>query len=815
MNSGFSLGVNQPLQIAQKQLQEGNVEYATQILEKILKENPENLDAMHLMSMVEYMKGNLSGAIDYCQQILQHEPDSIPVLNNLGNFYKVADKPELARQAYKRVLKIDAKCFPALFNLGNVHFQLGDSKEAVNNYRNAIKIDSEHPDCFYNMGIALGNLGDFEEAAASLEQALALDSNHKEALCQLGTTYFKMNAFEKAIEAFEKAVDSDDPDATVLNNFGVALTNSGDTQRAVEVLNEALKKEPQNLDFRNNLGVAQMSSGDLNASIMSFKTIINQDSTNKEAHRNLAVVLHQKDKLKEAEVSFGKALELDPQYYDALMDLSVCLHEQKRDSEALAIVRKAGQVDSHKLAPRIARVLLQLKHFSETEEELENQYEEYKKNLDELETFLETEDWLAFDDLENALNFSVPFCLILQDKNLVEVQKQFARIIQTVSAKRYPQWQEAKELKAEDQGKKIHLGVLSHSFSYDSAYKMITKGWISGLDREKFRITAYSTGLRREPLVDSIIDNFDEYVEINDFDTMASRIWDDRPDILLYPSIGMEAPSLKFASLRLAPLQCAGWGHPMTTGLTTVDTMFISDWLEPKNAHEHYGEKTIRLPKLGSYYDPVIPEAVTEKLQSYGVRSDAIKFLCVQTLHKYLPQFDKILVEIAQQVSSAQFIFASREVTLANQLTERLENAFSKENLIASDFVTFLPFLPAAEYQGLCSISHVYLDTPVNSGLLSTIEAIETGIVPVTMPGEFMRSRQTSVLLEKLGVTDSIVENLDQYVEVAVELANNKDKREKMKAEILENKEKLYRHKEVQVSFSKHLESLLKEKLDG
>lgn len=45
--------------------------------------------------------------------------------------------------------------------------------------------------------------------------------------------------------------------------------------------------------------------------------------------------------------------------------------------------------------------------------------------------------------------------------------------------------------------------------------------------------------------------------------------WD--VDVLIYPSIGMDAWIMLFAHQRLAPIQCMLWGHPITSGLKSID----------------------------------------------------------------------------------------------------------------------------------------------------------------------------------------------------------------------------------------------------
>jgi predicted O-linked N-acetylglucosamine transferase (SPINDLY family) len=56
-----------------------------------------------------------------------------------------------------------------------------------------------------------------------------------------------------------------------------------------------------------------------------------------------------------------------------------------------------------------------------------------------------------------------------------------------------------------------------------------------------------------------------------DWSEWAKVISDARLDVLLYPEIGMDATTVRLACLRLARVQLASWGHPITTGLPTLD----------------------------------------------------------------------------------------------------------------------------------------------------------------------------------------------------------------------------------------------------
>ncbi|WP_457832819.1 hypothetical protein, partial [Staphylococcus aureus] len=61
-------------------------------------------------------------------------------------------------------------------------------------------------------------------------------------------------------------------------------------------------------------------------------------------------------------------------------------------------------------------------------------------------------------------------------------------------------------------------------------------------------------------------------------------------DILIFPDIGMGGRGYQFQILRLARAQCTAWGHPVTSGLKTVDYYLSSDLMEPVNAQDEYTE---------------------------------------------------------------------------------------------------------------------------------------------------------------------------------------------------------------------------------
>lgn len=77
------------------------------------------------------------------------------------------------------------------------------------------------------------------------------------------------------------------------------------------------------------------------------------------------------------------------------------------------------------------------------------------------------------------------------------------------------------------------------------------------------------------------------------------RIAQDSLDILIYADLGMDFTSYVLAYSRLARYQIAWWGHPITSGIPTIDYFFSLDD-ELSEAHDHYSEQLVRMQYINS-----------------------------------------------------------------------------------------------------------------------------------------------------------------------------------------------------------------------
>nr|WP_275994084.1 hypothetical protein [Argonema antarcticum] len=315
-------------------------------------------------------------------------------------------------------------------------------------------------------------------------------------------------------------------------------------------------------------------------------------------------------------------------------------------------------------------------------------------------------------------------------------------------------------------GDRIRVGYVSNYLhSYSGTLWLV--GWLRNCDKQNFEIHCYYTG--NEP--DYITKQFQDYSDFfhhipGNMEAVCEQILTDKLDIIVFPEIGMDSQTVKMAGLRLAPVQCTAWGHPVTSGIPTIDYFLSSELMEPENAESHYSETLIRLPNIGvAYPKPEDIPVLTKNRADFGLRDDSVLYLCCQAPFKYLPQYDYILPEIARRVPQAKFIFLRGEL-----LKKRLFRAFAAVGLNSEDYCVFLTIPTRPDYLMINLLSDVFLDTLSWSGGNTALEAIACNLPIVTCPGKFMRGRHADSFLRMLGVTDTIAQTEAEYIEIAIKL---------------------------------------------
>ena len=174
------------------------------------------------------------------------------------------------------------------------------------------------------------------------------------------------------------------------------------------------------------------------------------------------------------------------------------------------------------------------------------------------------------------------------------------------------------------------------------------------------------------------------------------------------------------------------------------------------------------------------------------------RFTQLAVLHQRLKNLKLLLVfftpivvvylEVIHLEQGIIVFFHGKHGSWADLLTGRLRGRLGD----MTDRVRILPRYCYDDYMNLVALSDVVLDTVHFNGGATTFDALTVGTPVVTMPGPFMRGRQTVSLYQRMNVMDCVVSTPGEYVAMAVRLASDPSYRGEIKQKILSANHRIF-----------------------
>jgi CRISPR-associated protein Csy1 len=271
----------------------------------------------------------------------------------------------------------------------------------------------------------------------------------------------------------------------------------------------------------------------------------------------------------------------------------------------------------------------------------------------------------------------------------------------------------------------------------------------------------------------------------------------------------MDRTAFVLAALRLAPIQCAGWGHPVTTGHRTIDRFITCAPMEPGDGDSHYTEKLIRLPGIGTNYaPPAVPDSVPR--MRFGFDETTPLLLCPQSLFKIHPDNDAMFARVLREVPAGKLVmFEGRHPKLTAKFGARIRASFEREGVGIDGRVVFLPQCDHDDFLRINMMCDVMLDTQRWSGGNTSLDALATGLPIVTLPGRFMRGRQSAAMLALAGLDDLVAANAEDYVRIAARVATDATWRDALRARMRDGRGRVFNDGAPVAALASTLEALV------
>jgi protein O-GlcNAc transferase len=462
---------------------------------------------------------------------------------------------------------------------------------------------------------------------------------------------------------------------------------------------------------------------------------------------NIASTLLKLGRIEEALEHYRRAIAADPLHLSAKVGETDTLMKLWRadESRARSLACLAEHPGEPRLSGNLAAALVQLGRARESVDILRAALAEHPGNLTLTEGLASAMLYVAGADRDD----------------LLRVQKIYGAAVASA-------WPQLPPVKAADPDRALRVGLLSgdlraHAVGFFAEpYASLGEG---------FEVYCYMTSAP-----DASSARFRGRAKVwrevgrLGFEELATRIRQDKIDILVELSGHTAGHRLPTMRMRPAPVQITAIGYPDTTGLTEIDYRMVDSLTDPPPEADRYAtEELWRLDPCFLCYQPP-PFAPAPR--SARERADPIVFGSFSALAKLDDATVGLWSEVVNAVPGSRLLFkafglkehSSREFTIAR---------FAAAGLDPSRVELMGPMDGPADHLALYHRLDVALDTFPYNGTTTTCEALYMGVPVVTMAGRSHVSRVGLSLLNAVGVPELVGGSASEFLAIATQLAQD------------------------------------------
>lgn len=704
--------------------QRGQLAAAEKIYEEILRQQPSNFDALHLLGLISAQTGRSERGVDLIRRAIRLNGNVADAHNNLGNTLRALRRFDEALASFDRATALQPDLAPALYNRGLTLAELGRHEEALASYDRVIALVPDHADAHRNRGAALRKLQRLAEALASLDRALALAPNDAGVHNDRGNVLNDLERFDDALASYDRAPGI----AGACYNRGNVLTRLDRLEEAIASYDKAIALRPGYAEAYNNRGTALLRLRDHEAALASIDKAIQHKGDDAAAYANRGKVLSMLARYDEAFAAFDKAVALKP---------------DEADIEGYRLHVKSHLCD----------------------------WADFDAECDQL-----------IGSIRNRNATTPPFMFC----NIPSSAADQLLCATRWTAKNHPPSENQRWRGERYDHDRIRIGYFSSDFC-NHATAALMAGMFECHDRSKFETVAISwspndpTEMRRR-----LEASFDRFVEVRDIkdDGLADLIRRLEIDILVDLKGFTGGSRTRVLGRRPAPIQVNYLGYPGTLGAPFIDYIIADRTVIPDHHREFYSEKVVALP--GSYQANDDKRVIADRVftrSEVGLAPAGFVFCCFNNNHKITPDmFDRWMRILGRVEGSMLWLLEGNAYAAANLRKEAVARGVAAERLV------FAPRMSLPDHLARHRLAGLFLDSTPYNAHTTTSDALWAGLPVLTILGDTFASRVAASLLHAIGLPELVAESPEAYERMAVDLATDPSRLAALKTRLAANR---------------------------
>ena len=593
--------------------------------------------------------------------------------------------------------------------------------EAQKGYQQVLAKKPRHAGALHGLARVALAAGQYPAALALLEQALTARPGWLVAIDTLARAHFEHGQPQQAIVTLRQGVAHDPQWAAGFANLGRVLFATGQLEEATRCCQQAIILAPEVPEWYNALATIYIAQDRPEETLELASQAVTLAPEQAEGHYNRAVSLAKLGQWEQALPSFERALALHPDIADGWVHLAYlyrlyCMWDELATSEQQLkrLVSDPGKVEA----------------------------------LGGL-TVLN----MLFTDFSPQWQRHNAQTLIAR----LHPPQTPLTINPTVSA----------DIRED---KRLTIGYLSSDFR-DHAVATLVAGLFEQHDRDRFRILGFSIGEDDgSQIAQRIADGVDTFISLNDLtDEQAARaILSEQVDILVDLNGHTGDARLDILARKPAPIQATWLGFAGTTGAPYLDYILVDPFVAPPEGRNGFSEQTVWLGDCYLINDDrrKIQQPLPTRVEA-GLPETGFVWCAFNDIYKFTPKvFDLWMSLLADTPGSVLWVRHNNDRATAN-LRQRAERRG-----VDPDRLIWAPRVASnADHLARLSCADLMLDTLPYNGHSTTCDALWAGVPVLTCSGDGFAARVAGSLLHAVGLPELVTDSLEQYQQIALELA--------------------------------------------
>lgn len=236
---------------------------AIPLLEQVLAEDPDVIDAWFTLANVHYRRREWERAAELYRETLARRADHDWAMIGLADTYVARGDIEAAVLGYRRYLEGDPGNAQIHYRLAQVLLDAGRDAEAEPSFRKTLELEPRTARAEVGLAVAAFRAGRRADAHAALDRALAIDPEAKFAHFNRALLYESEGRPADAVAAYRAELARDAKEFKAWFNLGRLLLATGDDAGAEQAFRSTLEANPDFAGARFFVARSMLGRGDL------------------------------------------------------------------------------------------------------------------------------------------------------------------------------------------------------------------------------------------------------------------------------------------------------------------------------------------------------------------------------------------------------------------------------------------------------------------------------------------------------------------------------------------------------------------------